>query len=383
MVIWAIGMDVHKDTCTARIVCGEYGKSSKRIDDFIESFDTKFRRFPSGASEFLEMARFMKGKDCHILIENSTKSHEVYWILRSLGFDVTVAHATDLNRITSSVKKTDRNDAYELASYMRRRLNGEIEFAESFIPSHDWMRRREICRYLADEKSELTVTKKQIRAYLLLHGMHTRREYKDITSKGAISELMGFKDTVLSLYLKRVEHLKARIGFTEKAIMSDFMNIPMFRTIYSMVGAGILTSAYLTSLIVDIGRFSSKKSFSASFGLTPKLRDSGGSEPECGITRRGDALARRLIHQMTFVHIRFEKDSFVTKKYHRLKARGKKHNEVLVACSNSLLHILYIMLFEDRGYISDPDVLKESRNKAEMLVESEDDVTEMDPLEDD
>ena len=54
MVIWAIGMDVHKDTCTARILCGEYGKSSKRIDDFIESFDTKFRRFPSGASEFLE-----------------------------------------------------------------------------------------------------------------------------------------------------------------------------------------------------------------------------------------------------------------------------------------------------------------------------------------
>ena len=40
MVIWAIGMDVHKDTCTARILCGEYGKSSKRIDDFIESFDT-------------------------------------------------------------------------------------------------------------------------------------------------------------------------------------------------------------------------------------------------------------------------------------------------------------------------------------------------------
>ena len=54
-----------------------------------------------------------------------------------------------------------------------------------------------------------------------------------------------------------------------------------------------------------------------------------------------------------------------------------------MACSNSLLHILYIMLIENRGYISDPDVLKESRNKAEMLVESEEDVTEMDPLEDD
>lgn len=383
MVVWAIGMDVHKDTCTAKILCGEYGKKSKRIDDFTESFDTKFRRFPSGAPEFLEMARFMKNKECHILIENSTKSHEVYWILKSLGFDVTVAHATDLRNITDSVRKTDRNDAYELAAYMRRRLNGEVEFAESFIPSHEWMGKREMCRYLADEKSELTVTKKQIRAHLLLHGIHTQKEHRDITSKAAISELMRLKDTIILLYIKRVEHLKTRISFTEKSVMADFMHIPMFRTIYSMVGAGILTSAYLTSMIVDIDRFPSKKSFSASFGLTPKMRDSGDSEPECGITRRGDALARKLIYQMTFVHIRFEKESFVTIKYNRLKAKGKKHNEALVACSNSLLHILYIMLTENREYISDPDVLRESRKKAEMLVESEEDVTEMDPTEED
>lgn len=383
MVVWAIGMDVHKETCTAKILCGEYGKKSKRIDDFTESFDTKFRRFSSGAPEFLEMARFMKNKECHILIENSTKSHEVYWILKSLGFDVTVAHATDLRNITDSVRKTDRNDAYELAAYMRRRLNGEVEFAESFIPSHEWMGKREMCRYLADEKSELTVTKKQIRAHLLLHGIHTQKEYRDITSKAAISELMRFKDTIIHLYIKRVEHLKTRISFTEKTVMADFMHIPMFRTIYSMVGAGILTSAYLTSMIVDIDRFPSKKSFSASFGLTPKMRDSGDSEPECGITRRGDALARKLIYQMTFVHIRFEKESFVTIKYNRLKANGKKHNEALVACSNSLLHILYIMLTENREYISDPDVLRESRKKAEMLVESEEDVTKMDPTEED
>jgi hypothetical protein len=96
------------------------------------------------------MARFMKNKECHILIENSTKSHEVYWILKSLGFDVTVAHATDLRNITDSVRKTDRNDAYELAAYMRRRLNGEVEFAESFITSHEWMGKREMCGYLAD-----------------------------------------------------------------------------------------------------------------------------------------------------------------------------------------------------------------------------------------
>lgn len=304
-------------------------------------------------------------------------------MLKSLGFDVTVAHAADLRNITGSVRKTDLNDAYELASYMRKRVNGEIEFSESFIPSHEWMKRREICRYLADERAELTVTKKQIRSYLLLHGIHTKKQYSDITSMAARSELMGLKDPVLSLYLKRATDLKARIAFTEKAIMMDFLKIQAFKTIYSMVGAGILTAAYLTSLIVDIDRFPSKKSFSASFGLTPRMHDSGNNEPECGITRRGDALARRLIYQMTFVHIRSDKESFVSKKYQRLKARGKKHNEALVACSNSLLHVLYVMLKENRGYISDPDVLKESRKRAEILAKSEREVTRMDPSEED
>lgn len=302
-------------------------------------------------------------------------------MLKSLGFDVIVAHAADLKRITESLKKTDENDAFELAAYLRRRLNRELEFAESFIPSQEWMRRREICRYLADEKAELSVTKKQIRAYLLLHGIHTQKEYRDITSGIAVSELMGLKDTVLSLYLKRVDHLKTRIKFTEKTIKAEFSSDPTFRVIYSMVGAGILTATYLTSLIVDPNRFVSKKSFSCSFGLTPKKHDSGESEPECGITRRGDVLARSLVYQMTIVHIRFEKDSFVTQKYKRLKAKGKKHNEAMVACSNSLLHVLYIMLKENRGYISDPDVLMEARKRAEAMAESEEEVADKDLTE--
>jgi hypothetical protein len=32
-------MDVHKDTCTAKILCGEYGKKSKGIDDFTSNIE--------------------------------------------------------------------------------------------------------------------------------------------------------------------------------------------------------------------------------------------------------------------------------------------------------------------------------------------------------
>ena len=73
----------------------------------------------------------------------------------------------------------------------------------------------EMCRYLADEKSELTVTKKQIRAHLLLHGIHTQKEHRDIASKASISELMRFRDAILLLYIKKVR------TETDKLMASD------------------------------------------------------------------------------------------------------------------------------------------------------------------
>lgn len=382
MVRFAIGIDVHKSTCNAHMVCADYGKDSQRIRDFIGSFNERFGTFPTGALDFIEMARILKGRQCSILIENSTKGHDVYWTLRNLDLDVYVAHSTDLYRINKSVVKRDERDCIELAGYMRRKLNGEIEFAESFIPSPEWMRRREMCRFLADEKLELTKTKKQIRAHLLLHGMHLKKEHTDITSRVAMAELADFGDAVLLMYLDRAKNLKQRIRFTEKAILAEFIGLGMFDIIFSLPGAGIMTAAYLTSMITDASRFCSKKEFSASFGLTPKMYSSGESDPECGITRRGDDLARRLIYQMTFVHIRFAEDSHIRTKYYRLKANGKKHNEAIVASANSLLHVLYSMLRDGRTYVSDPERLKNARKDAESLTESEISVSRMDLRED-
>jgi hypothetical protein len=62
----------------------------------------------------------------------------------------------------------------------------------------------------------VTETKKQVRAHLLVHGIHTQKEHRDITSKAAISELMRFRDAILLLYIKKVERTE-----TDKLIASD------------------------------------------------------------------------------------------------------------------------------------------------------------------
>ena len=59
-------------------------------------------------------------------------------MMADLDLTVMVAHATDLFRITKSVKKTDQHDCFELAHYMRRRLLGECEFSECLIVDKKW-----------------------------------------------------------------------------------------------------------------------------------------------------------------------------------------------------------------------------------------------------
>jgi len=80
---------------------------------------------------------------------------------------------------------------------------------------------------------------------------------------------------------------------------------------------------------------------------------------------------------MTFIHIRHEEDGKIAAKYRRLRNAGKSHNETMIACCNSLLKMLYVMLTEDREFVSDPKILEESRAEAETIKESEEEMDEI------
>ena len=120
----------------------------------------------------------------------------------------------------------------------------------------------------------------------------------------------------------------------------------MFRLVYTIPGFGIITTAYIVSMIVDIDRFSSDKAFAAYFGIVPKQRESGGTSPNCAITRRGDETARKMILQATFVHLKNDPDrlSPVSQMYDRLVARGFPHKKALTAAGNKMAKMVFAIL---------------------------------------
>ena len=356
----SIGIDVHKDSCTAYATYSGINKPRQRNLDLIERFNEEFKKFPSDGRGILNLHNSVKEHEVHILMENSTKTHDLYWMLKGLGHEVIVAHATDLKRITESHKKNDRNDAYELAHYMRRRLLGENEFNESYIPSLETLKRREMCRFSFTDRQELSDTKRRIRAVLLIRGKKLSREYSDILAQRAVSEMLEMNDTILSLHIHKALELHRRIRLLEKLLTEEFRGNGVADIIYSIPGFGIISTAYVTCMGDQFSRFKDGRSFAASIGLVPKQRASSDSDPECGITRRGDPDLRRILTQATFVHIRFA-DSFITRKYNRLKSRGKKHNEALVACANSMARLVYKLVTSGTRYTEDPEKLSKAR----------------------
>ena len=362
----AIGMDVHAKKTSAYAVYAGIGEVSDRHADLLNSFNKEFGSFPSTGDGMKRMAAFMSRHECYALMENSTKTHEIYWILKGLGISAIVAQANDLYRITKSVKKTDRNDSIELAGYMRRKLNGEREFSECFIPSTEWMTKREMCRGLSNENRYLKDTKLRIRAHLLLHGIHLSKEYSDITSGKALRELERFKDPYLMMQIRFARDAHERIKMMEKTVRYMFSGNRMYELLYSIPGIGVLTAAYLTSLIVDIRRFQSSSQFTASFGVVPKMRDSAESSPNCSTTHRGDELARDLLKQCVSSHKNCVEDSVVTKMYHRLVKNGKAKTEALIAAVRKFLTVIWSVLKNDEPYTCDPDILRMTREAEEQ-----------------
>lgn len=365
----AIGMDLHKKTAVCFAVYAGEGKPYDRDVLFLEKFNKEFKTNGTGPEDMFELVKAMAGHEVHVLIENSTKTYETYWTLTNLGVHVTVAQAQDLFRITKSVKKTDSNDAAELAAYMRRRLNGEDEFAVCTMPPKEWMLRRELCRAILNEKMHLGDLKRRMRMHLLLHGITGYDKVPDIFSGYSAKKLRTVDDSVVQIILAEAKSVKERIRMEEKLLEHEFSDNRMFRLLLSIPGIGLVTAAYLTALIMDIGRFQSCNCFTAYFGVTPKMRESAESSPHCATTHRGDAYARMLICQAALVHVQHAEGSVVTAMYNRLRANGKSFKETQVACARKLLVVIWAVLKADRPYTNDAKLLADASAASEQAQE--------------
>lgn len=365
----ATGLDLSKKTAALFSVYAGEGDPTPAQQAFLDLLNKEYRTISPSPETLHGFVNATKGHEVYLLIENSTQTYDVYWILTNMGINVTVAQSQDLYRITKSVKKTDLRDSEELAYYMRRRLNGEDEFSVCTMPPKEWMFRREMCRVVFNEKVHLGELKRRTRAHMLMHGIMLKRNYQDIFSKQAMFELSSTKDPILMTYVAEAKSIKARTDEEARYIDAMFADVRIYELIHSIPGFGSISAAYLASMIIDIRRFESCDKFTAYFGVVPKMYQSGDTNRNCRTTHRGDADARRLLMQAAFVHCNIVDYSVVSSMWNRLKANGKSFREIQVACARKLLTVVWAVLRNNRMYEAPADLLQSASDKADSLLE--------------
>ena len=81
----AIGMDLHAKTAVCYAVFAGEGEPREKHLEFLEEFNRKHRTQGSGPEDMAAIAADLRGHEAYVLIENSTKTYETYWVLMNLG----------------------------------------------------------------------------------------------------------------------------------------------------------------------------------------------------------------------------------------------------------------------------------------------------------
>lgn len=374
----AIGMDIHDAKCAVHAVYAGNGRAKKHEQELLDTFNHDFRRIKTDRDAFKKMMDTLEGHTVSVLIENSTIVHMVYWALRSINVEVTVAQSADLKNITDSVTKNDDNDAKELAAYERRRIHGEKEFAICIIAPQEIMAKKQFIRAIFADKVDLADTKKRVRARVKVMGKDLKKDYSDISCKAALNELKQTRDPFLMYEVAVMRSIKDRIAEGEKHIAVMFSNDMNTQLLMTIPGFGIVFSAYVSMIIMDIGRFDTNTKLEAYSGLVPKQNASSNSDPDCRTTHHGDRIMREHMKYAIMAHVKWAPDSVVTHMYKRLRKRGVKYNKVITACSRKMMDVIRSVLRNQRPFTTDASLLRLARGTASELEKDHDDDVEYD-----
>jgi hypothetical protein len=346
---------MHAKNCTA--YCSYAAGDRNDISyEFLVSFNERFRKISSNEEGMLILKDTIGDRRHSILMENSTKTHEMYWMMKGLDLNVFVAHSADLFRITQSHKKTDSHDAMELSAYMRRKILGENEFSVCYMAPSKWMFRRELCRISADDGDVIGDVKRNIHTHMLLHGIELSFYTSDILKVRSVVYLRSLNDMVPDSLPDRASDAVKRFDETERKPEKEFGDDRMAQLFLTIPGVGIKTATMISSLIVDISRFPDAAHFAAYFGVVPKMRESADSNPRCGITRRGNERARQLLYQATHVHTVYCGNSSITRLFARVAGPGTKsggrrnYKDGITAASRKMLNVMYAMIISDTEF---------------------------------
>jgi len=298
-----------------------------------------------------DLREFFEGeKRMRIAMECGTHSPWISRLLEALGQEVIVANARKIEAITGSESKNDDHDAEQLAvfAHFDPRLLYPIQHRSA-------ERQRDLS--LIQARRTLVQARTMIinSARGLVKSMGGRLPQCSSESFGQKARAAVPANLVglVTPLLEQVTLLNQQIKRMDQQIEELEKRYPEIIRLRSAPGVGPLVAAAYVLTLNGAHSITHSRQAGAFLGLRPRRKQSGDSDPQCGITKTGNNYLRALLVQSA-QHIlgRFGPDSALRRWGLKLAASGGKRGKkrAVVAVARKLAVILHRMWASGQNY---------------------------------
>jgi transposase len=260
---------------------------------------------------------------------------------------VVAVNPSQFKVITHSVKKTDPNDARNLALYLAKDLLPEVRMKDKT--------RAQIASLTQTRDSMVklrTALKNKVNNICSAHGVNLNKE--SLASEKGLKTVLELPfDVLVNLELRiivdQIRSLNKSIAELEEAIGKEGQKLQGHKNLTSIKGIGGLSGGILLSIIGNIDDFADEGKLAAYFGIVPRVSISNETEHSGRITKRGTKLGRTTLIQCALIAQRY--NPYLKQYYERMKSR-RGAGKAIVALARKFLGIIYHTLknkwvFED------------------------------------
>lgn len=277
-----------------------------------------------------------------VVLEACSLAWTIHDLLEPLVGEVTVAHATDVKLIASSLIKTDKRDALVLARLLAANLIPAV-----WVPPQPVRELRALISQRRQLVEQRRATKSRLRALLLRHLITPPAG--DIGAQGMRGwwqevELCTADRFIAEQNLATLDHLSMSIGELEVELARLSVSPEWCGQVTCLVqvaGVGMISAMTLLSAIGDISRFATPKKLVGYAGLGVRIHQSGETERSGGITKTGRRELRTTLVEVAWIviqHNRYWEGVFEAIAERRGRARA------IVAVARKLLVTMWHLL---------------------------------------
>lgn len=292
-----------------------------------------------------------------IAMEAGTHSIWINEQLREFGHEVIVANVRELRAICRNDRKSDRVDAEKLARYAR--LDPEV-----LRPiTHRSVAMQETLTLI---RARAVMVRARVALVNAARGLAKPCGYRlpsvstSSFAKRCLAELPAGLLTALGPLVEQIDQMSQQIRHYDRLIIEmTQVRYPETEALLKIHGVGPLTAMTFVLTLGDKHRFERSRDVGPYLGLRPRRKQTGGHDPELGITKAGNRYLRSLLVECAnFTLGPFGQDSDLRRWGLRLAERGGKNarKRALVAVARKLailLHRLWVTQAEyQRFYAS-------------------------------